>query len=539
MPQRIQIPFNVSILELVPKRLEGLRPCTRIDIFDGQTSDFNQDGLFSTLTFGRVGDPIRLKKFSYIDIKIPIMHPIGFEILSKMKALYGEIMAGRGYAVWDKIEMDFVRSSPVEGKTGYAFFMQHFKDIRFHNRGSQVRERYIKLIDKYKDKWMSSKIVVIPAGVRDLEMQPDGNYTMDEINEIYQRLMSLSNTVTEQMARGNNPQTDNIRYNLQVVFNQLYRNIMKRLSGKRGFISDKWASRRTQHGTANVITAMAARNRFLGAKNNITFDHSIIGIYQAMKSEFPKAAYAFRRGFISKLFIDPRMPVKLVNEKTLHAEDVKVDVLTFDSFTTREGFNKLLNRFENEALRSKPVVIGMHYLSLTYIGPDNTFKFISDINEIPEGRSRDNVKPTTWGELFYASVYEALKDVPGYTTRYPITGFGSIYPSLMYVKTTTTGRGLYELNENWQVDPEKYAPEFPLGTSYVHGIIPHPSRIGELGADYDGDRCNWVTVHALESREEVRKFLNTNKAFINPNGSFGASMNIKTVNLVLRNITGD
>ena len=43
-----------------------MRPVTRTDIYDGVTSNFHEDGLFSITTFGRVGSEERDNNFSFI-----------------------------------------------------------------------------------------------------------------------------------------------------------------------------------------------------------------------------------------------------------------------------------------------------------------------------------------------------------------------------------------------------------------------------------------------------------------------------------------
>src|SRR5579872_1383888 len=117
MVARSMVPFNIKILNLTPQRLVGLRPVKVLDIFDGATTNFHDDGLFSTLIFGKVGDPARSARFSFIDIKIPIFHPVIFSALIALKQLYGGIMAGTDYAVWSDELKDFERSDSINGKT--------------------------------------------------------------------------------------------------------------------------------------------------------------------------------------------------------------------------------------------------------------------------------------------------------------------------------------------------------------------------------------------------------------------------------------
>ncbi len=125
------LPFNVEILNLDKERLRNIRPVSSTDImessgqrlgprellnskdlsWDGDnrlSSNFHDDGLFSIAIFGRVGEDDRDKRFSYIDIKTRVFHPLIHKALVKLKGLYKDIMTGKAYAVWDDEEKDLV-----------------------------------------------------------------------------------------------------------------------------------------------------------------------------------------------------------------------------------------------------------------------------------------------------------------------------------------------------------------------------------------------------------------------------------------------
>lgn len=92
---RLAIPFNITILQLTDQILTGIKPVRVLDTFDGMSKNFHEDGLFSQSIFGRVGEQVRNKRFSYIDIKLHIFHPILYTALKEVKSLYAEIMAGK------------------------------------------------------------------------------------------------------------------------------------------------------------------------------------------------------------------------------------------------------------------------------------------------------------------------------------------------------------------------------------------------------------------------------------------------------------
>lgn len=541
--QRQAVPFNVSLLQLTPAKLKGLKPVRSLDIFDGAgSSSFHEDGLFSVSIFGKVGDERRSQRFSYIDLKVPVFHPVIYRALVGLKRLYAGILAGVEYAKWNPVLNDFERSNQLEGQTGYAFFCQHWDKIDFVETKSSSRDQNIKLINKYKDRAMTDKVVVMPAGLRDVEVLPDGRIQKDEINEFYSKLLAVANTVYEAAARGAQPEMLNItRWRMQRLFCELYEYLEAMIEGKKKLLMGKWAARRVQNGTRNVITAMDTSTPYLGASGAVGFNNTIMGLYQTLKGLMPVARYHLRHGFLSQVFPGPGVPVHLVNKHSWQAEEVELKSAYFDRYATDEGLEKVISAFGEESMRHKPVEIEGRYLGLIYKGPDGTFRLMRSIDELPEGRSKADVHPLTFCELLYTSTYLALNKYPVFVTRYPVTGIGSIYPSKVYVKTTIQSQVRRQLNENWEpMDDEHTAYQFPIvGAPFVNSLVPHSAKLKGLGADFDGDTSSATIVYSDESVQEVDNFLSTKRAYVGTDGRFISSTGVDTVNLVLHNLTGD
>lgn len=67
----------------------------------------------------RIGEENRNRRFSYIDIKVPVLHPQIYAVLGQLKHLYHEIISGKGYAIWDEELKDFVKSDQMNGRTEF------------------------------------------------------------------------------------------------------------------------------------------------------------------------------------------------------------------------------------------------------------------------------------------------------------------------------------------------------------------------------------------------------------------------------------
>lgn len=484
MSSKQAIPFNIYLLVLTPPKLQGLKPVTVLDIFDGSSGNFNEDGLFSTSIFGKIGTELRMERFSYINIKIPIFHPVIYNALIKLKGLYEEIINGTGYAIWNTALKDFERSDPVNGKTGFSFFLKYWKEIKHVKTESTLREELIQLIEIYKDKAMLDKVVVIPAGLRDVEIGNDNRVTQDDINKEYTKLVAISNTINEGALKVNPDLLDVSRLSLQRTFINIYENIESRLEGKHKLIMGKWASRRIFNGTANVITALDTSVAYLGDKGNSSYTHTVLGLYQALKAVLPVSKYLIKNGFLSKVFVNPNMPVTLVNKKTLKAEQVNLKPIYHDRYGTEEGIEKIITAFKDNEIRDIPLEINGYYIGLLYRGPDGTFKIIQDIDSVPKDRNKADVTPLTLSQLLYISVYKDINTYPLLVTRYPISGVGSIYPSFMYVKTTIKYEKRRQLGDNWEPLSDDYvANQFPTEGPYLNSLVPHSTRLAGLGAD--------------------------------------------------------
>lgn len=484
--KRLDIPANISLMQLTPQKLATLKPVRVLDIYDGGPPNFHDDGLFSTAIFGRVGSDERDSRFSYIDLRATVLHPLIHFHLVKLKGLYDGIMSGKAFALWNDAEKDFEPSDAMNGETGYAFFMSHWKDIVFKRTGSDQRDMRIKLIEKYKDVATTSKVLVIPAGLRDIEVDETGREKEGEINGFYRSLISTSNAigVTSDL---DSPILNNSRYSMQLQFNNVFNYLLNLVEGKGGFFQEKWGARRVFNGTRNVITAMDTSVAVLGAPNSPKPNQTAVGLYQAIKGMLPLTKNALLTGFLSKAFHTEDGTVTLVNPATLQPETFRVSPTVTDRWFTSSGIESVINSYSEPSIRLKPIIIEDYYLGLVY-RPKNrmVFKVFNDIRELPEWASKEDVHPLSLCELIYLSGYLRWNKGAVFVTRYPVTGLGSIYPSIPYVKNTVVGEVRRELDDKWNEYPEEFtALEYPTFDKpvFIDSLIPHPSHLAALGGD--------------------------------------------------------
>lgn len=475
-------PVNFKLMHLTPERLRVLKPVTVLDIYTNNTESFHPNGLFSVDIFGRVGSKERDERFSFIDIKVTIFHPLYYKELIKLKRLYGEVITGTSYAIFDEKEKDLVPADELTGKTGYSFFLSIWDKIVFKETESHLRKSRIKFLTRYRTVALTRYILVLPAGLRDMEIGKDGRTNEGEVNAYYRRLIGVSNTAITK-GINDNRLLDNARCTSQAAFNAIYNMFHSLISGKHGFVMGKWASRNVEFGTRSVLTGYTVGNSDLGAKNGIGLNSTIVGIYQLMKAIQPKVIHALKTGYLSEVFIEGSGLAHLVDPKTLKRANVQLDSLTIDKWTTNSGLAKLIDGFEDRTVRDKQIRIKDYYLALVYKGK-GSFKIFGDIDELPEGYSKDDVSPITYLEFFYLCYFDKWNTTPSFVTRYPVIGVGSIYPSYAYMKPTVNIEERKELGHDWQ-PTGRVAYAYPMlnPALYLDSMAPHPSRYKGLNSD--------------------------------------------------------
>lgn len=484
-----ELPFNVEIFQPSPEQLRLLKPVTSTDYYENTKGDLHEDGLFSISIFGRIGDEARDRRFSYIDIKTQVFHPVIFNRLIRLKKLYQGILNGEQYAKWDEERSDFVTSNEIEGKTGFAFFCDHWEKIKFERNQSDIRDMRANLIEKYRDRALTNIVLVIPAGLRDIEVDENGRPNVNEINALYLKLLSISRVLPEHNRGQNDPSHNLARRLLQACFNDIYDLIESMLSGKSGFLQSKWGSRNVSDSTRNVITAMDTSVEKLGAINAPRFTDTIIGLWQLSKAVLPVTIHHLKNGILSEVFAYGNRTAKLVDPRTLRSEIVEVSSDAYDRWNTVEGLEKVISSYRELSLRNKPVLVDGRYLALIYAPKDRmVFRIFSDIDDLPLELDKNDVRPINLMELIYLSGYKIWNDQVGTVTRYPVTNVGSCYPTTVYVKTTVVGEVRRELGSDWRPltdDDSSVAPEFPTYNplAYQDSQVIPSTRLAGLGAD--------------------------------------------------------
>lgn len=544
--KKVLLPFNISLLIPTKAQLGFLGQVTSHEIFEGLGGNFHEKGLFSTEIFGRISSNERESRFGYIELGLPVIHPVVYRNILKLKGFYEDIILGKAFAIFDKELKDFIPANELNGQTGYTFFFDNWKDVEFKSTGSGIRLNRLQLIDKYKDNCILKQFLVAPAAFREVEIDAYGRTTMDEVNELYRRLLQQSRDIPEYFGPNDDLSIyDRKRVALQNTVVEIYNHYERLLSGKGGFIQSSWASRRVFNGTRNVISSLDTNAADLDLPNRPKFKDVAIGLYQGAVSVKPKTIYGLRSSVIGDVFDSLTQRVELINKKTLKLEWVDVGTEVLDRWATPDGLEKVINELKVVDQRSRAIEIQDHYLALIYKDNDANFKIFRDITSFPKHLNKDFVYPLTYAELVYLSGLSMWNTTVGFVTRYPIENYNSSIPCRMYLKTTVKGELRHQLGWDWKRDPDlPLALEFPVfelnkPAQWHDSISVPPATLAPLTADFDGDTTSWIACYSNESIAECNKFFKSRLAYIRAGGGIAFSLNIHTLNLTLRYMTGD
>lgn len=532
-------------------RFKYIKPVTSLDTFQGMSKDFHEEGLFSTSIFGKIGTPDRDLRHSYIDIRINVFHPKIYALLCSIKQLYKGIMSGSVYAVWSDEEKDFVKASNLTGETGYFFFVSHWEKIVFQKNNSDLRNEAIDDILKFKKLGtaMGHRVMVIPAGLRDIEINDSEEVTKHELNDFYVKLLSISNSLPNS-GDLNTQLNDKPRASLQLAWLELYE-YLSTLVGrlKKSFMRRKFATRKIKYGSRDVITSNDNTPRFINDPKSLKFNETAIGLYQASAVYSPVLIHALLNGYLRHVISPMDGKANLINPKTMTREEVTVKSKVLDRWATASGLSKVIDSLSDNHLRNSHIMLNGYYLGLVY-RDEKHFRLIKDINDLAiegetvEGRidiDLKNVYPITYAELFYAHGFNLFPKYPGTVTRYPINGYRSIYPTYPHVLTTNKDWELTLLDEQF-VPTNLIAHHYPRpdDDNWFDSMAVHQSRLVGLGGDFDGDMCNFNPILSIEGIRSVEKYINSEASYVNSAGKLlNDPFSAEVLQRVLWSLSGD
>lgn len=523
-------PTTVNLIKATRELSNSLPAVTTGAVF-GNDMHFHPNGLYSVEIFGEVGSENRSVMRGKIDLNCTVFNPTIHRLICDLGALYVRIMEGKQTAIFDEKAKDFKPDDGPKAKTGFSFFMKHYKDLRYRRTGSMKRDKYIELIYKSQDAGTDKTdfMPVIPAAYRDYQHNDHGKSEEDEINDLYRTLMSRSSLMDPVRSRTMPEVFDQGFLGVQQAVDAIDMYIEEITKGDTKLIGGKFVARKIFNTTSNVISSHVEKSKGLRDPRFFRINQVRMPLYQFLRACAPLTTFNIKLKYMSKMISTDNNLCYLTNVKTFKREEVSIRSVRkeLDLWVSNDGIDKSMSYVGNIDMRRNPVLFkgetldgnkGVFTLGLLYRNKTQ-FKFLQDIDEIPPHMKevKHTVEPVSLFEFMYMSVFGMNNKYPTMSTRYPVSGEGSIYPAYANISTTIETDILRELDENWmELEGDEYlAINFPRKDSeFINTYVIGPEHIGKAGADFDGDQMHAKVAMAVESQEEVANLLKTRRYYI-------------------------
>ena len=135
------------------------------------------------------------------------------------------------------------------------------------------------------------------------------------------------------------------------------------------------------------------------------------------------------------------------------------------------------------------------------------------------------VRPMTYIELLYIACFKAAMGRHFTVTRYPVLNLYNIYPVKGHIISTEPSRVVkYAFAPN----PDRYMVmnSYPvIGAVSKQSLSIHPSTLGHLDGDHDGDTMSLLPILSEDANKEVESFMQSTASIIDESGGliFGLS----------------
>lgn len=524
-------PLNLNLLDVEAFiRMHGCKQVTSPFIYEPSSRILKTDGLFSEDIFGQLNTPQRLITFGYIELNTTIFHPVIYSTLISLKDLYGQILARKTYARFDKDLKDFVASSEddEEADTGFAFFMANWPKVVLQKNESISQNEKVQLLKTAGNLSYISKCLVLPAQIRDIN--PDtSRLESDSINKLYISLLNYTNAIP---AGETSPIYDGIRFSIQKKVAEIYQYIFDMIEGKFGFFQRRYGSRALALGTRNVLLPATLDSKSPDDPTQIKLNEVGVPLFQCLKMAMPLIVYYTKSVFLNSIFGTSADQVSVINPDNYNLEYQPITEDEKTKFTSSDGIEKIVNLFRDRDFRFKPVSCisdnKRYYLYLIYDEGSRltSARSLSSLKNILDRRKEifnpKFLRPMTYAEFFYITAYLAVKGKYAELCRYPVEKIGNNVPASVHLLSTSPSRtvSFYYDDDQSKLD----FPEYPIiGNVFVDSILIHPNMEPGLGADHDGDTASLNLIFSKEANEEIAKYDNTVGRWINTAGESAAA----------------
>jgi len=269
--------INLLNMDAISK---NMTPVTAQEYTIGKGNAYHPEGLFSESIFGSQSSPDRRKTFSYIDLNCKVLHPAMYVVFRQLnRKIIDIIKKDSSYNIGQDGELIPSDDGQINGlKT----LIDNFDKINFSANDKEFRSDMIDMIRSYYKNGMLfiSKVLVIPAGYRDIEIDPIQNeIRVDPVNEYYQKIIRLS---IQLLSMQSDEIYDVLSANMNQLVLNLYTYLSQKLAKKEGLVRKNILGKRAD---------FTARGVIVGAGDEIKVDEIGVPIRMLVKLYEPFVIY--------------------------------------------------------------------------------------------------------------------------------------------------------------------------------------------------------------------------------------------------------
>lgn len=502
-------------------------------MFFARTNMPTVDGLLSNEIFGITKDD-RTTIFAYIDLAGEyFLHPLAYKIWSRLDSNIKLCVYEMDTFVYDP-EKGKLKSDP-KGETGLKFLMKLIKTVDFKKTGSSKREVKINFLEKYREKLFMKDVVVIPAGMRDVNTEADGKVGVGEINKLYNAIVRDAKALQESDDYGlslNGTLRGRIQDNIVKIYNWF---IFGRdpltgadaqasgLSRKLGLIRRAGMKKSFDWGSRLVICTQNLRKEKL---EDLDVDLDSIGLPLAAicANLFPYMLYWIRNWFSNQLSdvqtlmaLDPKSGKQIMCridgwQVVYSDERIKKEIGRF-MHGTENRFIPIEVPIANKA-KIRGLTPYMQFRGYNVPNQEVADKIIND--QLPKDAYHLNSRPLTWCDLIYMAAMEVTKDKMTLITRFPMDSYYNQFPAKIKVISTIETEPVLVWNTFYKKYPKITLADINQNSSnhFVDVALPNNVRLGSIGGDFDGDTVSSKVPYSIEANDELYKAINSKIHYI-------------------------
>lgn len=241
-----------------------------IHIFEGSDQTPSKGGLLSSEIFGDTTDE-RRKTMGATKLDGFYLHPLIYSrVIKRSYRKIDELISGETFfKINDDGKLEEIEDEE-EGQTGLKFLYENYDNLSIENlevkEDDSIIMKQLKSVINETDKHevFTDKWLVIPLMFRDINEAEGGHVSLDEINEMYKKILSLVSIAEE---NEDNPlfDQDSIRFKIQLELTKIFDHLLdKGLKGKDSVIKKQVMSKKIDYTSRLVMSAPSFKQETFG-----------------------------------------------------------------------------------------------------------------------------------------------------------------------------------------------------------------------------------------------------------------------------------